>query len=82
VDMANLDGKRGLISKKVEVLDCNCSYDGSKQAEASRYDYCRCKVRVQKGRKGAIVSATPDKIYTIGTVFIASHPARAWRGPE
>jgi len=67
---------RRLISKKVEVLDCNCSYDGSLQAEASRYDFCKCKVRVAKGKKRLMVPLPEE--YSIGTIFIAGYPKKAW----
>jgi len=70
---------RRLISKRVEVLDCNCSWDGSRQAEARRYDGCVCKVRVAKGKKRLMVSL-PEK-YSIGSIFIAKLPKKAWR-PE
>jgi len=68
----------GLISKKVKVLDCNCSWNGSKQGEARRYDYCQCKARVEKGKRGGLV--LKPEIYILGTVFIAGHPEKVWRG--
>lgn len=68
-----------LISKKVTVLDCNCSWNGSKQGQARRYDYCQCKVRVRTGRKGAIERPIYDQTYTISTIFIAGHPEKAWK---
>ena len=74
-------GPRMLISKSVSVLDCNCSWDGSLQGEAHRFDHCVCKVRVTKGKKMATVSPKPDLEYTIGTVFIAAYPKKAW-GPK
>jgi len=72
---------RGLISKRVSVLDCNCSWDGSLQGEAERFDHCICKVRVTKGKRGATVSPKPDLEYIIPTVFIAAYPKKAW-GPK
>ena len=48
--------KGRLISKKVKVLDCNCSWDGAKQAGAHRFDYCTCKVRVDTGKKAGSLS--------------------------
>ena len=61
---------RGLISKKVRGLQCECSYDGAEQAGAHRYDYCVCRVSIEKGKKGNIVSPKPDLEYVIPTVFI------------
>ena len=69
---------RGLISRKVHVLDCNCSTQ-SKQGEVDRYDFCVCKVRIQKGRHGEIVSATPDLKYNISMLAVGAHPKRAFR---
>ena len=70
--------KRRLISKKVKVLDCNCSWDGAKQAGAHRFDYCTCKVRVDTGKKSGELKLLPDE-YIIGTVFIATHPEKSYR---
>lgn len=72
---------RRLISKQVQVMDCNCSWDGSIQVEAHRFDYCVCKVRVRRGKKGASVSPKPDLEYVIPTIFIAAYPKKAW-GPR
>lgn len=70
---------RRLISKRVEVLNCNCYWDGARQAEARRYDGCVCKVSVAKGKQRLMVPLPEE--YRIGTVFIAKLPKRAWR-PE
>ncbi len=69
---------RGLISKRVRGLECKCSYDGSMQAGAHRFDYCVCKVSVEKGKRGAIVSPKPDLEYIIPTIFITP-PAKRRR---
>ena len=67
---------RRLISKKVRVIDCNCS-SRSKQVEADRFDDCVCKVRVEKGRKRGL-EQEPTK-YQMMTVFIAAHPKKVWK---
>ncbi len=71
-------GPRGLISKRVKSLECKCSYNGSKQAGAHRFDYCVCKVSVEKGKRGTIVSPKPDLEYIIPTIFITP-PAKRRR---
>jgi len=65
-------GSRGLISKRVKALECKCSWNGSKQAGAQRWDYCTCKVSVEKGKRGTIVSPKPDLEYLIPTIFITT----------
>ena len=71
---------RGLISKRVKVLDCNCSFDGAKQVGAHRFDSCVCRVRTAKGKEGAL-EMLPET-YNLGTMFIAVYPEKAWREPE
>ena len=67
---------RGLISKRVRGLQCECSYDGSLQAGSHRYDYCVCKVSVEKGKRGTVVSPKPDLEYIIPVIFIKGPPKR------
>src|SRR5437867_4673115 len=67
-----------LISKRVRVLDCNCSWF-STQGSADRFGFCECKVRVEKGKRHAIESPAGDQTYNLGTVFIAAHPNQAFK---
>ena len=68
--------KRRLISKRVKVLDCNCDTERM-QIGAHRFDFCKCRVRVEVGRRKAL-EPLPE-VYGIGTVFIGVHPEKAWR---
>lgn len=64
------------INKRVRVLDINCS-DRSLQAGADRFDFCQVQIRVENGRRREIV-APPQVLANVGTVFIASHPKKAF----
>ena len=62
----------GLISKKVEAMDCNCTYSRKepfKGGPIDRFDMCKCTVRVMKGKKG-LVPETPAKTYRVGAIFV------------
>lgn len=61
-------GKQRLISKKVRVLDCTFSFNGSKQGEAFRFDSNYCKVRTEKGKRGAVEQQPTE--YYIPTIFM------------
>ena len=63
-------GTRGLISKRVRGIQCKCAFNGSKQGDALRFDACICRVSVEKGKRGTIVSPKPDLKYPISTIFI------------
>ena len=76
VTLRRRGGGPNLISKRVRVLDANCSHY-SKQGEAERFDFCRVKVRAEKGKHRRIEDLPGT--YQIGTVFMAAYPKKAWR---
>ena len=63
-----------LISKKVRVLDCKAGWPMSKQGKAYRFDSPICKVRVEKGKRGALELLEDE--YHLGTIFIEDPPPR------
>ena len=70
---------RGLISKRVETLDCNCTYSRKEPFagdHVDRFDSCKCYVRVMKGKKG-LVPETPSKMYPIGSLFVGTGKQKA-----
>jgi len=70
---------RGLISKKVEALDCNCAYSRKEPfagGHIDRFDHCKCSVRVMKGKKG-LVPESPSKVYPIGAIFVGTGKQKA-----
>lgn len=76
--------KIGLISKKAEVLDCKCGYtrkEPMNSGKVDRYDFCKCTVRVMKGKRG-LVPESPAKSYSLGAIFIIPEtklPDLKWR---
>ena len=57
-----------LISKKVTGMQCDCTWNGSKQGSYDRYDFCKCKISGQKGKNKAVYSLPGT--YPIGVIFI------------
>jgi hypothetical protein len=68
-------GRGRLVSKRVRVLDCNCS-NFSTQGSADRFDFCECETRVERGKRHAI-EVSGEKFH-LGTVFIAAYPNMAF----
>jgi hypothetical protein len=67
---------RPLISKKIKVLDLNCSTK-SRQGTADRFDWCEIEGRRERGRHGEIVTI-PGKRSIVHTVFVGTYPERAF----
>ena len=64
-----------LLSKKVFVIDANCSYKGE-QAGADRFDFCELKFRQSKGKHGTVVDL-PGGAH-VSTIFVGTYPKKAF----
>lgn len=70
----------GLISKRVDTLDCNCTYERREPFHGSklfRADSCRCYVRVNAGKRRGLVPDPSGRGYKIGTIFVGSGSKKA-----
>jgi hypothetical protein len=66
--------KGRLISKRVKGIQCDCSWNGSKQAGFERFDFCKCKLSGQKGKRGTVYSLPGE--YNLGVIFIKAPKPR------